>query len=40
LGVVFYTLSGLVGMIPVSHIEHVTDKPRATGVTVGVIKRF
>jgi opacity protein-like surface antigen len=39
-GVEFDTLSGQVGMIPVSQIEHVTDKPRATGITVGVIKRF
>ena len=35
------SFSNQTGMLPVvSKVEHVTDKPRATGFTVGVIKRF
>ena len=36
----FDTFSGQIGMAPVSQVEHVKDKPRATGFTIGVIKRF
>lgn len=35
------TFSHQTGMLPVvSKVEHVTDKPRTTGFTVGVIKKF
>lgn len=40
-GVEFDTFRNATGMLPVvSKVEHVTDKPRATGLTVGVIRRF
>jgi hypothetical protein len=40
-GVEYDTFSNQMGFLPVvSKVEHVTDKPRATGFTVGVIKRF
>lgn len=40
-GVEYDSFSNQTGMLPVvSKVEHVTDKPRATGFTAGVIKRF
>lgn len=40
-GVEFDTFSNQTGsLLAISKVEHVTDKPRATGFTVGVIKRF
>jgi opacity protein-like surface antigen len=40
-GVEYDSTRPMTGMLPVvSKVEHVTDKPRATGFTVGIIKRF
>ena len=40
-GVEYDSTRPMTGMLTVeSKVEHVTDKPRATGLTVGVIKRF
>jgi hypothetical protein len=40
-GVAYDSFSPVTGNLPaVSKVEHVTDKPRATGFAVGLIKRF